>query len=78
MVNHSRAVVWETPASEPSEERLTKLAHPVCAETDETPEIRKVAYLPYPAHVTLDVGLEIVAQRLPRVELLVEDARVEP
>ena len=77
MVNHSRAVVWETPASEPSEERLTSWPTR-SAETDETPEIRKVAYLPYPAHVTLDVGLEIVAQRLPRVELLVEDARVEP
>ena len=55
-----------------------QLPNPPGAQPHEASEARKVAYLPQPPHVALDVGLHVVAERLPRVESLVENSGIEP
>ena len=47
------------------------------AQADKPAEVRKIADLADPAHVALDIGLEVVAKRLPGFELPVVNPGIE-
>ena len=55
---------------------IGQLPHTPSAQADETLKAREVANLPNPAHIALDVGFEIVAECLPRLELLIVNPRI--
>ena len=76
-MSHSRAVVWDTPGVRTQRAEVDQLPDPARAQAHESPEARQVANLAQPAHVTLDVGLEVVAERLSRVEFVVENPGIE-
>ena len=56
---------------------IDQLTDPTRAQPHETSKVRQVANLSQPPHVAFDVGLEVVGQRLRRIEALVDDARIE-
>ena len=76
-MSHSRAVVCDTPASAPQRAEIDQLAHPPRTKPDETPKVRQVTDLPDLAYVALNIGLEVVPQRLGGVEALINDAGIK-
>ena len=57
--------------------RVRQLSDASGAQADESLKARQIANLTQAAHVAFDVGLEVVAQGLPRLEPLVVDSRIE-
>ena len=70
-------MVWDTPASAPRDDRLASCPTRPCAQADKSAEVREIADLADPAHVALDVGLEIVTERLPWFKLPVVNPGIE-
>ena len=57
--------------------QVEQLSNAPSAETYKTPEARQVANPAKPTHVTLDIGLEVVTERLACFEPLVEYSGIE-
>ena len=56
--------------------QINELAHTAGAQSYETPKARQVADLSDSAHIALDVGLAVVAKRLPGFELLIVNSGI--
>ena len=75
-LSHALAVGWDTPAVRRERRVVEELARAAGAEFDETLEGREIADVADRPDVALDIGGDVSAQPVARVELPVEDARI--
>ena len=56
---------------------VDQLSDPSGAQADEASKTGQVAYSPQSSYITLDIGFEVVAERLMRIKPLVQDTGIE-
>ena len=57
---------------------IAQLSNTPRAQSNETSEPRQVTYAAKPPHISFNVGFEIISKCLSRVEILIENPRIEP